>query len=774
MTTMKNLVKTMFMNILTAGIFATAFTACSDELEIDMAPVAPEMADAIAASKDPQIIENEEYSIPVEVKADGEWRLGYAYDVEGLIGEAWPKTGNGNTTVQLYVSKNNSGQERESEMYVISTLTGDTLQRVPMIQKADNITRASELVNSNRIYGAGYGYNCMTGEMTSSPMVLTEQAIKDTVLVTGGADADYIIQSYTGSCFSQLCNDLSVKGKMEGKKGGFEGEISAAFDMNSFQESKHDYVMNKVDAVVNSAHFEADCQEISLTWLTTPAYNSINGLSTTNPKNGRVARTRYPSTNEGFKLLIKEYGTHFIRRCKLGGRLTYATTIDLSKVEDNYNISAYAKCSYSNSILKAKAEVEDSLTNVFKKNSKAINTRILVTGGGKTEVMNLASKDDDTNINKWISSLQDGTNTVVVDLKNANMIPLYELVEDETRAKLLKEYMENGQMYKDFSEDQGMNAKNMGTMPHIKNIDKMFSKDLNYRGSLVKDIYVSGTLVARVCAEFIPTFSRTERSIVIYPVCDSWAKYNMGYFVGNEAWRPQHVCFLDNGEFTYFPVSDTEAGMQKELYMSGSAFFAPTDDVVKVAKEKKPETTVKDAYMECKSWNNKDGDFVRNEPIVKIFNRIWARTRYNEKINHSDGGWWAAWYGPEEIKKFSIQNWYMASTADYEGLFNYLKKANISLPAQYMSNVNGGKDLTGFNIEFNEGWKWGNETNGTDGKRMLYMTGTRTASGGYETFRFVEFFKTGEAGFMPNKLAARDVNNRMFVRMVQPMKMKVN
>ncbi len=32
MTTKKNLVKSMFMSILTAGVFAFGFTACSDEL----------------------------------------------------------------------------------------------------------------------------------------------------------------------------------------------------------------------------------------------------------------------------------------------------------------------------------------------------------------------------------------------------------------------------------------------------------------------------------------------------------------------------------------------------------------------------------------------------------------------------------------------------------------------------------------------------------------------------------------------------------------------
>ena len=35
MTTKKNLVKQVLMSTLTAGIFATAFTACSDEILVD-------------------------------------------------------------------------------------------------------------------------------------------------------------------------------------------------------------------------------------------------------------------------------------------------------------------------------------------------------------------------------------------------------------------------------------------------------------------------------------------------------------------------------------------------------------------------------------------------------------------------------------------------------------------------------------------------------------------------------------------------------------------
>ena len=37
-------------------------------------------------------------------------------------------------------------------------------------------------------------------------------------------------------------------------------------------------------------------------------------------------------------------------------------------------------------------------------------------------------------------------------------------------------------------------------------------------------------------------------------------------------------------------------------------------------------------YNECKAWNSTVGDFVYHDPIVKIFNRIWSRKRYNEEI----------------------------------------------------------------------------------------------------------------------------------------------
>ena len=762
------MVKQVLMSALTAGIFTFGFTACSDEDVMDNNQAA-EMAQTMAVSQELRNLNNADYSLPFEVKADGQWRIGFGYDENGQVCYAYPRKGNGNTTVKLYVQKNESGQERYNQMYIINDLSGDTLQTLGIQQQAGAATRADDLKTSNRIYGAGYGYNIVNGNLSTAPLCMTSAAIDKGKLVAGGTMSEYNIREYTGSCFSQICNQLEAEASLKGEKGGFEGEVSASFAMKSFEESNRDYVLSKIDVVINESHFEDDIQNIAGEWLTDAAYDAINGYDatyTTASGRTRVIPTKYPSNEVGFERLVRDYGTHLVKSCKLGGRMTYASSIDLSQIEDEYSLNAFAKCGYKNSVIQGSASVADSLTAKYKRSSKAISTKLTVKGGDKEAVGRLQLEDCDKNMTEWLKSLQDGKNTMVVDLSHAELVPIYELVNDPTRAAELEKYIK-GKANDDFAvEEEKGQTQDMGVIPHIKNICSMFPTDLSYSGTLVKDLYVGGTIVARVCSEFIPKFSMTERSIVIYPVCNNWAKYNMGYFIGNSSWKPQYVCWLDNGEFHNSPVPNSSVGAQNELYLSGSSFFSPDDKIIKEAKERKPVVTAENAYMTCKSWNKQDNDFVKNRPIVKIFNRIWTRSRYNESI---DG--WAAWYGKNEMNKISVPNWYMATTDDWNNLFNGLKNANISLPARYMSNVNGGKDLTGFSIEFNEGWCVGSEIHGETGLRMLYGTATRKADGTYTSFKIVEFDQNGVGhvsglGFDTNY-------HRMFIRMVQPLKAQI-
>ena len=101
MTTMKNLVSKMFMNILTAGVFSFGFvfTACSDDdvmNDIDQAQVA---AETLKQANELKNLQNAEYSLPFEVKNEGQWRIGFGYDDDGQICYAYPKSGNGKATV---------------------------------------------------------------------------------------------------------------------------------------------------------------------------------------------------------------------------------------------------------------------------------------------------------------------------------------------------------------------------------------------------------------------------------------------------------------------------------------------------------------------------------------------------------------------------------------------------------------------------------------------------------------------------------------------------
>lgn len=710
---MKNF-KTIAAMLLLSTSSQIVFTACQDDI-VDEKQVNNQALSLLNNNADLQSLDNISYELPFEVKAKGEWRIDFDFEDGTSFCYAYPKQGKGDTKINICVLDNATDQHHTGEM-IITDFGDNAKKTVVKIGQKSRLegTRADELTTGNRIYGVGYGYNAITNEVANNQIVAVSKAIKDGKVVTSGVDATYKIRNYTGSCFSQLCNDLKADAKFNGKYFGFEAEAGANFEAKTFQESNNDYVINMVDVTMTKAHLEYDTQKLMEDdVMTDEAYNALNGLSYTTKK-GRKLKTPYPSTNEGFKRLIKDYGTHLLRRADLGGKMKYSTTIDLSKVENEYTLKAYAKCSYKNKVIKTQASVSDDLTMQYVSNKEAIKTTLTVKGGSQANISSLQADDNDSNMDSWLKSLGEKQNLVVVNLPEADLLPLWELVSEgedrgdvkgSERKRLLKEYMENGQMQRDFAADnnKGM-TQQMGQLAHITGLDKLF--DENTKGSLIKDLYIGSTKVARVCSEFIPKFSTTERSIVIYPVSDNWAKYNMGFFIGNKAWRPQYICWKNDEAPITTPVENTNPGMITELYLSGSSFYTANSPVVTEAKEKKADVTAKEAFMQGQnmSWTD-NSEHPHNYPIVKIFNRIWQRTAYNQKVNNR-----GTFYTPDDTKSFTVQNWHVAQVDDYKNLMNGLTGNNISLPTLYMSNVEGGKDLTGFNVEWNGWFVWTKES----------------------------------------------------------------
>ena len=697
------LVKQVLMSTLTAGVFAFSLTACSDDNMLDNEGEV--MNSMMTQSMDLNNLESYSYSVPFEIKCEGDWSVDFAFNEGEPFCYAFPKRGHGPQTIKICTIDNTNTESRSGEL-IVNDLSGDaTSVTLPICQQGAAGTRAAgeakDIVKGWRIYGVGYGFNAMTNELGESPIVRMEELYELGNLTKDAIDLRVEERHYTGSCHSELTNNLKTEAKFSGKYFGFEGEAGATFDMKSFKETNKEYAIGMVDVAVQKAHIEANDDEIKVDYMTDAAYAAINGLPYKSQKTGRTTNS-YKTTRAGFKKLIEAYGTHMLVAADLGGKMKYATTIDVEKVENSYDLNAYAKCSYKNSYISASGSVSDEMKNSYSKNDSATSTKITVTGGSDDAAFALRNKDCDANMEKWIKSLKDDINKTVVNVTEAKMIPLYELInEDEegvdpSRKQALKDYMTNGEMEEDFMNHDSQVIET-GTITHIKSIPT-FSHGI--RETLIKDIYEGGRLVARACNEFIPQLDRKNRVTVIYPVVNNWAKYNMGYYIGSKTCSPQRICWKTDGTVSITKIDNEGVGAKTELYLRGTTFYSAGDAAIKNCKETIIDDKTENSWMKMKTVS---GNKIWNCPIVKIFNRIWTRQYYRATVFEN-----SIWYDRGNQYCLDAENWPCARMEDYEDLKNGLTNANIELPGLYMFDSNISKDRTGFNVEWDlHYWKDG-------------------------------------------------------------------
>ena len=748
------LVKQVLMSTLTAGVFTFSLTACSDDNMLDNEGEV--MNSMMTQSMDLNNLESYSYSVPFEIKCEGDWSVDFAFNEGEPFCYAFPKRGHGPQTIKICTIDNTNTESRSGEL-IVNDLSGDaTSVTLPICQQGAAGTRAAgeaqDIVKGWRIYGVGYGFNAMTNELGESPIVRMEELHELGHLTKDAIDLRIEERHYTGSCHSELTNNLKTEAKFSGKYFGFEGEAGATFDMKSFKETNKEYAIGMVDVAVQKAHIEATDDELKVDYMTDAAYAAINGLPYKSQKTGRTTNS-YKTTRAGFKKLIEAYGTHMLVAADLGGKMKYATTIDVEKVENSYDLNAYAKCSYKNSYVSASGSVSEEMKNSYKENSSAAEIKLTVTGGSDETAFALRNKDCDANMDAWVNSLKNDVNKSVVNVTEAKMIPLYELInEDEegvdpSRKQALKDYMTNGEMEEDFMNHDSQTIET-GTITHIKNIPTFGNSGDE---TLIKDIYEGGRLVARACNEFIPQLDRKNRVTVIYPVVNNWAKYNMGYYIGSKTCSPQRICWKTDGTVSITKIDNEGVGAKNELYLRGTTFYSPGDAAIKNCKETIIDGKTENSYTKMQDW----AYTIENYPIVKIFNRIWVRTHSSETVDDC-----FEWYKPGLESKFSSETWSCATWKDYEDLKKGLTNANIELPGLYMSNQYKGRDLTGFNIEWDLGYIYNEKYKGVD--YMGYWIKDKDSKN-----VIVKFDKKGgmeyRSGFDGSKI-------KFAVRMVQPLR----
>ncbi|PWL59503.1 MAG: hypothetical protein DBY35_09370 [Bacteroidales bacterium] len=684
----------LFIPILFLSI---AFSACKDDnLEFIQAEI--ELPD------DANLMELEQwsYSIPFEIKSDSEWEIDFSFDDGKYICYAYPNKGVGNATVKICVLDNWTDYRRNGEMYITFPKDESKNQVIKLSQKCnlDNDENLTEIKDGDRIYAVGYGYNFL-GEYASAnsvslnPIVMID-ACSDRVN-TGGVNASFEAKTYSGSSVTELMNELNADAKFEGKYFGFKGEVGATFGMRDFSNKNNEYAISYVEVAQQNIFLQMNRDEIIMDYMTDAAYEAINGL----PHKGKRGEipTSYPSTPEGLKKLVQDYGTHLILKARLGGKLKYRMTVDVSKVEGSYDLKAFANCSYKNSFIKTSASVSDSLHSSYNQNSKACEVKVFVQGGGKAEALKLGSNggDNDANLKAWQTSLTDIKNQTLVGLDiNDGMIPLYDLVNTnieggKARYNVLKAYItgDTEGLEAATSEALGLDLNyETGTVAHLKEIP--IFDDSHASNSLIKDVYIQGQNVARVCEEFIPVIDKTKRVTVIYPVVSNKVKYNMGYFVGDAKHKPAKVCW-DGMSLSVVECKDQPIGKKKELYIRGAAFMDSNKG------DEQLESTVSEYKWSAPGYN---GSYKYS--LVKIFNKIWMRENY--KGNRKEDGdkfgnnynlepVWASWNGssqcyyseamvmenPNSRYPFAPKNWRVPYGEDYQSIIETLQENQIQL-----------------------------------------------------------------------------------------------
>ena len=563
----------------------------------------------------------------------------------------------------------------------------------------DNLfhTGADKLEDGDRIYGVGYGYNFILDHskaLSKAPILQQDKIKNNNWRKTNGVDADIQERTYTGHSLSELANEFSANVNVSGGTVAFKGEVGAAFDAKYKKSSEYEYALNIIDISMTSVTLEMDLGMI----MENRSPNFVLAVQGTSP---------VYQGEKGLYNLVRDYGTHLVCQAKLGGRVRYSNTVDISKVSGEYDLSAFAKASYKSIGLSASASVEDKFKKSFENNKSAVDTRITAIGGTPATVLGLTEKGDEERFKAWRETLaqDDYKNTCVVSVEQ--VIPIWELVKNNPeRAKEIERYIKDGSYERDMT---GENNFLVGALGKISDVSSIFTEEDEKNGTLVKNLEINGNIVAQACKEFIPQLNASQRSIVLYPVVNNKPKYNLGYFIGNSSLTPCRVCWsMSSPVPSLIPLTrEKNIGAQKELYILGCSFLHNDLDKPTIEAGQVRPVTANGFFMETKGLNSKgEEENPHNYPLVKIFNHVWTRENYSFPMDgvcykSSDN---QCFYNHRLIADDNHRNrlpngWALPSQVIFQELFDELKNRNIQRPADKMA-VGG---VIGFNAPWT-GW----------------------------------------------------------------------
>ena len=606
------------------AIAVVTFAACSSSDDVEKYVADVNLPATVPTTQEGYLLlEAGAHEFTFNIQTEGQWIV----TSENRFLHVQNGSGTGNATVTVYVENNTFEDRKLGTLNIVFPGHESENKTLTVEQKylGDYGGNAADtLETSNKIYAVGYSYD-ITGEWASPNSVKveifdTKRMIKDGIESVNAAQVELSDYTVTGSTISEVSNKLTVKASVEGSYGGFKGEANASFDMETSESSTYEYASTYFDVQKRRASLSKSPQSLIFDYMTDDAYNAINGLKV---KTNRGMRNLYPNTREGFQRLISDFGTHVIVEAGLGGRLRRSLQVNTSEITSAYDVKAFAKASYDG-VVKAEASVDEHFKQSYKENAKAIRLTMSVLGGDEELATKLGAEKTFTaeNYEAWKESVTKD-NMALVNFSENSLVPLYELVDreatvedagfdGEARYQALMKYMTDGSVAADFSTYKCGTVTEF-TVPSFA--------DAKYNETLIKDIYLGGQWVGQVCNEYIPNINRDERVTVVYPVVNNKARYNMGFFLGDDTHKPARVSWYGtNVAVEAYEELDYEAATT--VYLRGASVLPKLPEGTTALKAEDP----RDEYLEMTDWKY---------PLVKIFNNVWTRADYHSAPGHT-------------------------------------------------------------------------------------------------------------------------------------------
>jgi uncharacterized protein (TIGR02145 family) len=723
MKTSKNLAKFMLISMLTAGI-GSSFTACTECDDIEKMS---------SNTNDSQLmnLEQHSYTVPVQVNVEGDWEIELKFNnPDNEFCYVYPEKGHGPATVKLCVLDNWTNQRNSGKMIIKDLRNPIKNQTLKLGQKCNldgavRITRGddnqptpeSQAQVGDRLYGVGYGYNVAKAPgntaISRNPLIALEKAKAEGCKVTvSPVDAQIKAEQYGAQTISGLTRNMETSANLKGSYGGFTAEANSTYSKSQVETTTNMFGFGVIDVKVLNSQLEKNDMNNVRNFLTPAAKKALDGSG-----------SAYPSTAEGFKKLINDYGSHLILKTSLGGRLRYGTTCDKQVCKTEDEIKAMASCSYKNKIAEAAFKVTASQKKTFESNKSKIQTSISAVGGSFETVAALYGQgnDTDTNVNAWIQSLKNNDNLAVVGFndKSANeMIPLWQLIDPSKKDRVqgLKEYLENGQMQQDFYDGKAIYDTGDLYKITIPSMDEMMNKyghatKNSDNGTLVYEVWDKSNdhMVALLCSEYIPEITTRHMVQVLYTVENNRPDLNTGFFLGDEDHQACTITWNGNNKVE-FTNNAGKNGKEGTIYLRAGVFSTPDLNKISMSKSNINNCNFRGQFLadkKCKSdvsvvfgYGVKDKGLVIKEfrwtddwknvkyedykyPLVMIGTKIWTRENYNGNIDAGkDNERWGTkvdegnvYYtrGSIASTKFPA-GWHAASSSDYQYLKDYVNK----------------------------------------------------------------------------------------------------